>query len=266
MRTPQRDDTPPSPGAAETGPEPSLPSYGRVAAHLREQINDDRWADDEPLPTDLELSEEFGVSRQTVRRAYLDLVHDGLVYRVPGRGTFVSPERHAYHRPFETVDDLIGLSDDTELEILTPLAGGWDPKAGARLLLETRVLYVMTFLRRHHGNILCHTSVYLPTEIGSVVEDVPAFTQPGARTTDTVVGCLAERGITISGAEQAITARSADSSDAAALGCELGDPLLHTERLYIDSAGAPVEYAVSAFLPQHFSHRLHLGRRLTGRS
>lgn len=248
-------------------PDPhALPGYGRVAAHLREQIGNDRWSADQALPTDAELSKEFGVSRQTVRRAYLELVHDGLVYRVPGRGTFVNPDQHSYHRPFQTVDDLIGLSDDTELEVLTPLAGGWDPMAGARLLLESRLLYVMRFLRRHQDNILCHTSVYLPPDVGRAVEDLDAFTEPGRRSTHTVLGTLADRGITISGAEQAVTARSATPRDAEVLQCATGEPLLHVERLYIDQAGVPVEYAVSAFLPQHYTHRVHLGRRLSSRS
>lgn len=235
--------------------------YRRLADHLRTQIREDRWAQDEPLPTDQELGEQFGVSRQTVRRAYLDLVHDGLVYRVPGRGTFVTPSDQRYHRPFETVDDLLGLSDDTELELREPLAGGWDPAAAARLQLSSRLLYVMQFLRRHGDVAFCHTTVHLPPEIGRLIEDVPAFTDPGARSGATVVGTLTERGVVISGAEQSISARAATEVDAALLGCAVGQPVLHVERLYVGEDGAPVELAVSAFLPEHYTHRLHLGRR-----
>lgn len=43
-----------------------------------------------PLATEAELCEEFGVSRMTVRSALDRITGDGLVRRIPGRGTFVA--------------------------------------------------------------------------------------------------------------------------------------------------------------------------------
>ena len=42
------------------------------------------------LPSIMELTEETGLSVNTVRRAIKLLIAEGLVYTVPGRGTFVS--------------------------------------------------------------------------------------------------------------------------------------------------------------------------------
>lgn len=237
------------------------PGYRRLATYLREGIQQQTWAEDEALPTDGELGQRFGVSRQTVRRAYLDLVNEGLVYRVPGRGTFLTPSHLRYRRPLETVDDLLALSTDTELEVVEPLVGTFDPTAASQLQLESRLMYGMRFLRRHEGTIFCHTSVYLPPEVGRLIEEEEAFTGAGSRTTSTVIGALAARGIHITGADQSMTARAADPVDAARLGCTEGHPLLHVERLYLEVSGRPVEWAVSDFLPEHYTHRLHLGRR-----
>ena len=237
------------------------PGYRRLATALRDEIRQQRWGEGEAMPTDEELGQRYGVSRQTVRRAYLDLVNEGLVYRVPGRGTFITPSHLRYHRAFETVDDLLALSQDTELEVVEPLGGTFDARAATELQLTGRLMYGMRFVRRHQGTMFCHTSVYLPPEIGRLIDEDETFGDVGARSTRTVIGALAGRGVQISGAEQSMTARAADETDLQRLGCPVGHPLLHIERLYVDASGRPVEWAVSDFVPEHYTHRLHLGRQ-----
>ncbi|WP_211749392.1 GntR family transcriptional regulator [Paenibacillus sp. Marseille-Q4541] len=48
------------------------------------------WLPHQQLPSEHEMSEQFGVSRQTVRQALGDLVQDGWLYRIQGKGTFVA--------------------------------------------------------------------------------------------------------------------------------------------------------------------------------
>jgi len=50
------------------------------------------------LPAEEELTKKFKVSRGTVRRAMFDLVHQGVLYRVPGKGTFVNPKTLSIER------------------------------------------------------------------------------------------------------------------------------------------------------------------------
>jgi ABC-type glycerol-3-phosphate transport system substrate-binding protein len=45
------------------------------------------------IPPEMDITRQFGISRDTVRKAILDLVNDGVLIRIPGKGTFVRRNR-----------------------------------------------------------------------------------------------------------------------------------------------------------------------------
>ena len=52
-----------------------------------------------PAPSERELVQHFGVARMTVRQAMDALVVEGLLERIPGRGTFVARPRRTARVP-----------------------------------------------------------------------------------------------------------------------------------------------------------------------
>ncbi len=70
------------------------PLYAKVADYVMEKIESGEWPVGHMLPTEVELCQQFNVSRSSVRTALLSLVNDGYLVRVKGRGTFVTmPQR-----------------------------------------------------------------------------------------------------------------------------------------------------------------------------
>ena len=65
------------------------PSYRMIAADLRAKIESGELAPGDTLPSESELTSQFGVSRGTARQAFLELQAAGLIDAVQGRGRFV---------------------------------------------------------------------------------------------------------------------------------------------------------------------------------
>jgi GntR family transcriptional regulator of arabinose operon len=64
--------------------------YQQILDHLCAEIFSGRLAPGDALPTEAEMAVNLGISRGTIRHALNKLVQDGAIYRVQGRGTFVS--------------------------------------------------------------------------------------------------------------------------------------------------------------------------------
>jgi GntR family transcriptional regulator len=66
------------------------PMYRRIADDLRNQIESGQLARGDQLPTELELGDAYGASRNTIRDAIKQLTSQGLVETRQGQGTFVT--------------------------------------------------------------------------------------------------------------------------------------------------------------------------------
>jgi GntR family transcriptional regulator len=239
-------------------------AYRALAAQLRDAIRNGEYAGGRQLPTEEQLSASYSVSRQTVRRAMQDLVSEGIIYRVAGRGTYPVAAEDRYIHHFGSVDELMALSIDTECEIVTPLQHRVDVETASRLRLPSDEIFALTLIRLHSNVPFCHTSVFLPPRVGQLVSDVGELSSPGRRSTVTVIGLIDSR-ITgsVAAVEQSISATGAPSFAAERLDCDPEEPVLRVDRLYFDDADDPVELAVSYFDPEHYSYRVKLKRRPT---
>lgn len=68
-----------------------VPLYEQLAAILREMIRSGELKHLDPLPSETQLSQEYDLSRDTVRRAIGVLTEEGLAFTVRRRGSYVGP-------------------------------------------------------------------------------------------------------------------------------------------------------------------------------
>lgn len=239
-------------------------AYRALADELRAAIRSGRVGDGGQLPTEAELVAEQGVSRQTVRRAMQELVAEGLVYRVRGRGTFAAAGDGRLLRQFGSVEDLLSLSDDTTLEVIEPLHRGVDIEAAGRLDLSSDVVYVLSYRRLFQDASISYTRAHLPPNVAEKLSGLPELQTAGATTlaSSTVIGLIEEHaGVRIMAADQSITVGRMPEPFAAVVECEPAAPWLRVDRLYRDAADHPVELAISWWNPSLYTYRVRLQRR-----
>ncbi|KNZ42864.1 transcriptional regulator [Acetobacterium bakii] len=66
------------------------PLYIQLEELIRNNIESGMWKPNIAIPSESEMNRLYGVSRMTIRTACSQLVQDGILYRVPGKGTFVA--------------------------------------------------------------------------------------------------------------------------------------------------------------------------------
>ena len=72
-------------------PESGRPLYAQLADVLEARITSGEYAPDRMIPTPARLAEEYGIAQMTARRTMRELRERGLIYTVPGKGSYVLP-------------------------------------------------------------------------------------------------------------------------------------------------------------------------------
>lgn len=228
-------------------------------AQLREILLDlveNHLAPDERIPSERELMAGYGVSRATVREAIGQLVAEGRLHRIHGKGTFVGRER------VESQLHLASFTDDMRRRGLEPatLVRSVSDEAAAPALQavlglgpDARVWRVER-LRLAGGVPMAHEIGYHPVHL-----------MPGLAAQD-LSGSLYDLfathyGLVIDHGEQSVWAEVADRVQGTLLGVPTGAPLMVFRRT--SSAGqVPVEHITSWYRGDRYQVHMRLDRPL----
>ncbi|MEF3307691.1 GntR family transcriptional regulator [Paenibacillus sp. GYB004] len=69
------------------------PLYRQIKEYVRNQIEQSVWLANDKIPSENEMAGQFKVSRITIKNALQELIEEGLIYRIQGKGTFVAQDK-----------------------------------------------------------------------------------------------------------------------------------------------------------------------------
>jgi GntR family transcriptional regulator len=202
------------------------PLYVQLDALFRSAIENNEWRPNDMIPSELELSRIYGVSRMTTRSVITQLVRDGLLRRVQGKGTFVVEPKISAKSPA-----YMGVREQLErmgYQTQTQLLNFHIARAGTRLSTALEVesgapLYYIQRLR-YAGNepISLHES-YLPQEL------CPNLTSEQMETEQLCVILKERYNLTAAFVSETLESVSARQEEAKLLNVEKRFPLLLLE-------------------------------------
>jgi len=127
-----------------------------------------------PAPSERELVQHFGVARMTVRQALDALVAEGLLERIPGRGTFVAPPRIDVKVQLSSYTEEMsrrGLKPESRTLLARMEAAGPGVARALEINQGDKVVHWQR-LRLADGSPMCVEDAYLADSI------VPEFLEP----------------------------------------------------------------------------------------
>ncbi|WP_399552555.1 GntR family transcriptional regulator [Streptomyces sp. YIM 98790] len=234
-----------------------VPKYYRLKRHLQDMT--ETMPPGTPVPPERSLAAEFDTSRTTVRQALQELVVEGRLERIQGKGTFVAKPKVAQ------VLQLTSYTEDMRAQGLEPtsqlleigyitaddrLSRLLDIPEGGRVLRIER-------LRLANGEPMAIETTHLSQE------RFPALRRSLVKYTSLYTALAEVYGVHLAHAEETIETSLATPREAGLLGTDVGLPMLMLSRHSRDSNGDPVEWVRSVYRGDRYKFVANLERPRT---
>jgi GntR family transcriptional regulator len=222
------------------------PLHVQLEEIIRENIRQGDWSENLRIPSENELSREYGLSRMTVRSVILRLAQEGLLYRVPGKGTFVSVNK-LVSRPLshmglrqqldeQGVESVTRLLESREIEAPIAVANRMGIPEGTPLFYILRERFVKG------------------TPLSLHISYIPKLLCPDMLTAGHNFECMQlcdilkeKYGVDQSRMIETLEITQADTTEATQLGVRKNYPLMHLENIIFNSGDVPIEYSSVLF-------------------
>ena len=248
---------------APNSPDGNLTKRQQIAELLEREIAAGRWPVQSALPSEHQLVQLFGVSRQTVRSAIATLQQRGLVATRQGLGTMVlrrhpSPE---YSQSLESIPALAYYARNTSVQVMSVEDVGITGELAAIVGARKGSLWTHAVTLRSKGAKdlpMGLSSVWVPAIHRQVIQ------QLGKTGTPVFLGVQKASGQMVTEVKQVISARLPTRAQARLLQCQAREPMLHIQRWYYTADGTLLTMTDTLHPPARFQYAMTL--RHTGRN
>lgn len=210
------------------------------------------------LPKEIDLAEQYGVSRHTMREALRRLTDTGMVSRRRRAGTEVVAARPiSYRQPVSSINDLLQYGEGTRVRVLKQSRVACDAQLAQMLeCAEGRKWLRVETIRAYPGDPrpICLTTNYLNVDLRKLDEDM-------INLSGGISAMLESRhGVRIASIEQSIQAVRLDKREAKLLLAKAGTPGLRAIRRYYDETARLVELSDAVHVGERFTYVTRLKR------
>lgn len=234
-----------------------IPLYTQIKDILRDRILEGVYESHEQMPSESELMKAFKVSRITVRQALGDLQKEGLIFKVQGKGSYVSKPK-----AFQNLARLQGFGEamaSMGYETYSRVIGDQIIPAGTAVGAHLNVPATEAVIEIRRVRFLNREPIsvdvsYLPQAIGERLlrEDLAHR--------DIFLILENDYGLPLGQAELQIEAMLADEALARLLKVVEGAPILRIERLTFTAEGKPIDFEYLYYRGDAFQYRLRIER------
>ena len=230
------------------------PLYKQVYGLLTARLVEGHWKPSEPLPSEMALAEELGVSQGTVRKALNQMVAENLLERQQGKGTYVAEhtQESSLFRFFR-LREPNGESLIPETKVLSSSRRAPTQAERAQLNLEGKLQVVeLVRLRSLQGQPAILEKVIQPLSVFPNIDKEPEMP-------NSLYTLYQEKyGVSIVSVRDELRATQVPDEYAGDLGLAAGAPVLMVERASINIDGRVVEWSQAYCSTEKFVYAVHL--------
>lgn len=220
-----------------------VPLYQQLKEILIENIDKGIWHPGDKVYSEQQLCEQYKVSRNTAKKAIEDLVQEGILYRIQGKGTFLShPKIEQSLSAFYSFSQVLkekGLKPkDIILRIQVENATHQIAKA-LQINKGEEVIMLQRLRCANEEPIILESSYFPKTKI----EDIDQLSLVGEMPLYDIL--RTSFGIIVNSAKETFEPILVREEEEKYLDVKLGSPALLLERTAYDSSKQPVEFCKS---------------------